>query len=272
MADFKIEMDDGAVIAGRVDSPADPRAQVVIVHGLGGHMGRYDFLADRLVGAGVAVWRFDQRGHGRTTTEEPVPSDPSVLMGDLDLVVSMARSAADLPTFCFGHCSGGLACLLHGITHPGTSAGYLLSGVWADDRAGLAPWLLEGCDPDALDDLTVSNRLAEGVLSSEEGRELYRMDDHVARHLSVGYVRAVVRSQAELTRRVGDFRDPVLIMHGSADPLVAPETSCDLFCSIGSPDRSLRVYGGFYHELMGEQLRGRPAADVIQWLDDELSR
>lgn len=271
MADFTVETEDGSLIAGKVDSPAEPRSQVVVVHGMGGHMGRYDFLTQRLVGAGHAVWRFDQRGHGATTSQGSAPSDPATLVGDVAMVVSMARSAADTPVFCFGHCSGALACALHGIAHPGSVEGYLLSGIWADDRAGLIPWLMEGVDADADDDHPIPNRLAPGVLSSPEGRAAYESDDSVATEIPLGYLRAVGRAQATLAEKALHFTDPVLLMHGAQDPLVAPESSCDLFSAVGSADRSLRIYGGFYHELMGEVLKGRPAADVVQWLDDQLA-
>ena len=44
--------------------PAQPRAAVVIAHGLGEHGGRYAHVAEVLVDAGCAVYAIDHRGHG----------------------------------------------------------------------------------------------------------------------------------------------------------------------------------------------------------------
>ncbi|HEX7836674.1 MAG TPA: alpha/beta fold hydrolase, partial [Kofleriaceae bacterium] len=44
----------------------EPRAAVVIHHGLADHSDRYAGFAERLVHAGYAVWAFDMRGHGRS--------------------------------------------------------------------------------------------------------------------------------------------------------------------------------------------------------------
>src|SRR3954468_15383636 len=44
----------------------EPRAVVVVVHGLKDHSGRYGELADRLVQKGMAVHAMDLRGHARS--------------------------------------------------------------------------------------------------------------------------------------------------------------------------------------------------------------
>jgi alpha-beta hydrolase superfamily lysophospholipase len=42
----------------------DPRYVVLIAHGYGEHAGRYAHVAERLVGAGAAVYAADHLGHG----------------------------------------------------------------------------------------------------------------------------------------------------------------------------------------------------------------
>ena len=50
----------------QVDSVENPKAVVIIVHGLCEHCGRYDYVTERLNAAGYSVYRFDHRGHGRS--------------------------------------------------------------------------------------------------------------------------------------------------------------------------------------------------------------
>ena len=83
---------DGTKLFLQVDSPEDPRAVVVIVHGLCEHCGRYDHLADRLNWEGFSVYRFDHRGHGRSggnTGSKPLVSVPD------------CHTPASYPRYCF---------------------------------------------------------------------------------------------------------------------------------------------------------------------------
>ena len=59
--------DDGLSLRLRIWPAGEPRrGAVVLVHGLGEHIDRYDHVARRLNGQGFAVVGHDQRGHGRS--------------------------------------------------------------------------------------------------------------------------------------------------------------------------------------------------------------
>ena len=40
---------EGFLLVGRIDAPEQPKAAVVIVHGLCEHFGRYDYVTQRLL-------------------------------------------------------------------------------------------------------------------------------------------------------------------------------------------------------------------------------
>ena len=44
----------------------NPKAIIVIVHGLAEHLGRYDYVASKLNDWGYSVYRFDNQGHGKS--------------------------------------------------------------------------------------------------------------------------------------------------------------------------------------------------------------
>ena len=44
----------------------DPRAVLLLVHGLAEHCGRYTNLVNYFVPKGYAVYSYDQRGHGKS--------------------------------------------------------------------------------------------------------------------------------------------------------------------------------------------------------------
>ena len=55
---------------------------------------------------------------------------------------------------------------------------------------------------------------------------------------------------------------PLLIMHGDADRLAAPEGSRALYDAVMSEDKTLKLYPGFYHELYNEPEAG-PLEDTL---------
>ena len=65
--EFSWKSADGLAFYGREWRPdGQPRAVVVLVHGLGEHCGRYAHVAEVFNAAGLGVVALDHRGHGKT--------------------------------------------------------------------------------------------------------------------------------------------------------------------------------------------------------------
>ena len=56
-------------------------------------------------------------------------------------------------------------------------------------------------------------------------------------------------------------------MHGTADKVTAPSGSRDVVARAGSRDKTLRLYEGFFHDLVHEPGRERVVDDMTHWLD-----
>src|SRR5690606_9728869 len=62
---------DGLKLFLQAWMPDDPKASILLVHGLAEHSGRYRSLAEKLTEIGIAVFTFDGRGHGRSAGGKP---------------------------------------------------------------------------------------------------------------------------------------------------------------------------------------------------------
>nr|WP_230080447.1 alpha/beta hydrolase [Burkholderia pseudomallei] len=62
------------------------------------------------------------------------------------------------------------------------------------------------------------------------------------------------------------LRIPVLVYHGTADKLTEPDGSRDFGAHVGSPDRTLTLYEGNYHETMNDLERERVIGALIDWI------
>ncbi|MGH8821688.1 MAG: lysophospholipase, partial [Rhodoferax sp.] len=93
---------------------AHPRAMVLLVHGLGEHMGRYETLARRLRDWGFAVRGYDQYGHGESGGPRGGLSSGTRLLDDLGDIVDDTRARLNrrrIPAtqlILLGHSLGGL--------------------------------------------------------------------------------------------------------------------------------------------------------------------
>lgn len=250
---------------------ADPRAVVVLVHGFGEHSDRYDWVAERFVEAGYAVYASDHRGHGRSQGPRAL-IDVGALVADVDRLVDEATKAHEgLPVAMLGHSLGGLIAICYALAHQRRLRALVLSGPLA-----------------ALDAPAPALALARGLariaptlgVSSLDARLVSRDPAVVAAYRAdplVHHGRIPARTVAEMARAVERFPDvvgrvtvPTLIVYGTADGLCPPSGPIMLAERFGSVDLTTRAYEGLFHEVLNEPERETVMGDVLDWLDARL--
>ena len=249
----------------------DVRAVVVLVHGFGEHSDRYDWVAERLTGAGYAVYAGDHRGHGRSQGPRAVVDVDSVVT-DVDRLVDEASSAhPGLPVAMLGHSLGGLIAIRYALAHQRRLRALVLSGPLA-----------------ALDAPPPALALARGLarfapklgVASLDPRLVSRDPAVVAAYREdplVHHGRIPAQTIAEMARTVERFPDvvgrvtvPTLIVYGTSDGLCPPSGAIMLAERFGSVDLTTRAYEGLYHEILNEPERETVIGDVLGWLGERL--
>jgi alpha-beta hydrolase superfamily lysophospholipase len=92
----------------RVWEKAAPVRLVLLAHGYGEHVGRYEHVAAELVDQGAAVYAPDHIGHGRSDGDRVVIADFEGVVDDLHAVADLARAESPgLPMALIGHSMGG---------------------------------------------------------------------------------------------------------------------------------------------------------------------
>ncbi len=244
------------------------RAVVVIVHGAGEHSDRYDHVAARLTGEGVAVYASDHRGHGRSQGPREVIDRVDNAVSDLDQLVVLAADAhPSLPLFMLGHSLGAMIAVRYALAHQRRLTGLILSGALATIDAS----------PAMLRVGRLVSRLAPSLGLIALDSQLVSRDPEVVRAYRedplVHHGRIPARTAAEIADTVGAFPDqvraitvPTLILYGTADGLCPPSGSVMLAQRIGSDDVTVRAYEGLYHEVLNEPERETVLDDVVGWL------
>jgi alpha-beta hydrolase superfamily lysophospholipase len=251
----------------------EPRALVVISHGLAEHGGRYQGLASHLVGEGYAVHAIDHRGHGQSRGAARANIERfGRVVGDLAAYIGrVQREHGGRRTFLLGHSMGGLVALacalrvqdsLHALV---LSAPALAAGEAASPLRLLLARLLSAVAPGT----GVLTLPASAVSRDPAVVSAYEQDPLVFRgSIPARTLVELLQAMSATSARVHELRLPVLLQHGSADQLVPLAAVQDIYQRLGtSGSRTLRVYDGLYHEVYNEPERERVIGDLVHWLD-----
>ncbi|WP_252313034.1 serine aminopeptidase domain-containing protein [Sinobaca sp. H24] len=66
------------------------------------------------------------------------------------------------------------------------------------------------------------------------------------------------------------FADPVLVLHGNEDGLVAEKDSRDFYADIASRDKTLKIYALLMHEIFNEPSKYTIYGEVIEWINERV--
>lgn len=268
---------DGLRLATRAWLPASEgseRAALLLVHGLGEHIGRYDALATTLAGHGYAVHGYDQRGHGASEGPRAQVDRFERLVDDLATVVARVRAAhAGRPLVLFGHSLGGVVALRAVQGGAVTPDALVLSSPALNVAAGTPAWLralvarLAGPFPE-LPTKPVDTR----ALSRDPSvAEAYRSDPAVFQGpVKARMADALVRAGEAALAEADRLEAPLLIVHGREDRIAHSGASVELHRRLQAQDARLELYDDGPHELFNDPLRERVLGDVLGWLDERM--
>lgn len=243
---------------------------VVIVHGFAEHGGRYTRLAARLVAHGYAVRAGDLRGHGRSEGRRTSIVRFADYTSDVCSAIADARRAHPaVPLFLLGHSMGGLIALEVALSGDASLDGLALS----------APAVLPGrVSPMTVLAGRVLSRVAPdvGVIAlplDKISRDpdvvaAYRADPLVfATKLRARLGAEMLVAMRHVDAALATLRVPLLVMQGSEDGIVARDSARFVYDRAGSPDKTIDIYPGLWHEIFNEPERDRVIGDLLEWLD-----
>ena len=248
----------------------EPKAVLLVVHGLAEHGGRYMNLVNHFLPLGYAVYAIDHLGHGRSEGTRVYVERFTDFTETISSFREMIRSwQKGKPVFLVGHSMGGLIGAIYLFSHQKELAGAILSGpaVKAPDNIS-AVTLFAGKVLSALmPRLGLIQLDAEGVCRDPAVVKAYMTDPlvyggKVTARLGAEMIKAMGRVGAEASR----ITLPLLILQGGADRLVNPSGAQMLHDGVASVDRKIILYEGFYHEVFNEPEHVRVLLDVEKWL------
>ncbi len=268
---------DGLVLQ-LFDGPAPLGAQrgtVLIVHGLGEHIGRYTAVAQHLAGAGWAVAGYDQRGHGRSAGGRGGLAADDSLLADLGAVIGHGRQATPGPLVLLGHSMGGL--VVARFVAEGLAAtparwwqavdGLVLSSPALDPGMSTFQKALLALLAPLLPGVALGNGLKPEWVSRDPAVvRAYMADALVHDRVTPRLVRFIVDAGLLVQQRAARWTLPTLLLYAGADRCVAPRGSAAFAAAAPAALLQAKCYDGLAHEIFNEPERAQVLADLQAWL------
>jgi len=255
---------------------SQPKAVVVLVHGLGEHTGRYIHVGKALTDAGYVLVGFDLRGHGKSGgARGHFPSLDVVTQDIRQFFQFVSQRYPNLPQFLYGHSLGGLLSLAYAVQNKAALKGVLVTG--SALRSALQEQKAKIAMAKILGTLMPAMTIPSGLDATTISRDKVVVDKYVHDPLvhdktSLGLGKSALTAIDICFARARDFAYPLLIMHGKADKLTYASGSEDFARLAGekNKDVTLKIWDGLYHEIHNEPEQAEVFKVMTEWLDKHL--
>jgi alpha-beta hydrolase superfamily lysophospholipase len=246
-----------------------PRGQVLLVHGLGEHMGRYAHVIQHLNDWGFAVRSYDHYGHGKSSGKRGCLPSQNRLLDDLAQVMDDTRAhmAAGTPLILLGHSMGGLvAAQFVSLAMRPVDALVLSSPALGTKLSTFEKFLLVVL-PRIAPHLAVANGLDANKISHNKAVvAAYLADPLVHNRISPRLGKYIAGGGPKVIAKASAWSVPTLLMYAGQDKLVDPAGSLMFTALVKKALLQSTCYEALYHEIFNEVDSSPVLAELEAWL------
>lgn len=267
MEQLELRSDDGTALAAYRWAPVgEVKADLLLVHGLADHMGRYPHVTATLTEAGYRVTGVELRGHGHSEGKRGHVTNWERYVDDL----RAAARTIDGPHAIIAHSMGGLVTLDHLRDGPAwaavVSAPALAASVEAPTWKLAAAGLLSRVWPG----LHMDNEIPSTAICSDPAVvEAYDADPLVFGVITPRWYTEFTAAQDRVKAAAAGYRTPLYAAWGSDDMLVSTEAIVE-FCADYGGEVHTREWVDLYHEILNERRGDEVLAEMIAFLDERV--
>jgi len=271
--DISIKLSGGQYLRGVISSPGDhAKGLVILVHGIGEHIGRYDHWMKKFNQRGFAFVGFDLPGHGRSDGKKGHIRSYSQTDEMLDIVLrENSKTFPGLPIFLYGHSLGGGIVLDYLIRRDPAVKGavvtspYLKLAFEPPKYKLLLASVMESIFPSLIQP---SGLVVEHISQDGEVVSLYKSDPLVHGKISVALFNSATNAATHSLTHAENLRIPLLLLHGSDDKLTSPDGSREFASKCSHV--TLKMWEGGYHELHNEPFKDDVFVFITDWMNSKI--
>lgn len=252
----------------------EPKAILLVVHGLAEHCGRYMNLVNYFVPAGFAVFGLDHIGHGKSAGERVYVESFEDYTQTLKEYLAMIHEWQPAKqVFLIGHSMGGLIAAAYLLENQDEFSGVVLSGPSIKVPANIskATIMIANLLSILIPKAGLVKLEADGISSDPEVVEAYINDNLVYSGKTTARLGAeLIKTMKNVTAEAAKISLPLMVVQGSADILVDPSGAQLIYDLVSSEDKTIKIYEGFFHEVFNEPKHELVLNDIGTWLEKHL--
>lgn len=268
MEKFTLPLSSEITLSGLKWEIDNPKANLILVHGAGEHVGRYNHWAKLFNHQLINVYGVDHYGHGNSPGARGHLTNYDLYLNEIKVLKKMIDDQADgLPLLLYGHSLGGNI-VLNWILEQEKSVDYVIaSAPWIKLKLVPPTWKISLMKwlSGILPALSQSNELDPNWLSRDKlVVERYINDSLVHNKITLSAANILFQRAEILDTYDKQISEKVLIIHGLDDKITDAAASQAFAARTGIDYHSVK---GLYHELHNEPEQIEIFNYICNWLN-----
>ncbi|MFW9956991.1 MAG: alpha/beta hydrolase [Candidatus Odinarchaeota archaeon] len=252
----------------------NPRALLIVLHGLGSHAGDFKNVGRYFSDRGFSVFIPDMRGFGHYSGIKGHVMRFDEYIEDIQNLVMQAKDRyLNKIAFLFGSSLGGVNAIRYVFKYPKDVDGVILQNPAVGQKLKIGSG--KKVAGHILSLLNLKRYFSTDLKYEEMSRNPEMIKEHetdplrfenVTPRFGIEGLRAADDAYA-LARHV---TTPILLQQSGEDKYIDPQKNKLFFENLSSKDKTWKLYEGFYHELHVEPESDRVLKDMDSWLEKRL--
>jgi acylglycerol lipase len=267
---------NGATFFAQYWAPLRPKAIICVVHGYGGHGGRYAHVAQRLCNMGFGVVAMDSFGHGKTTGPRGFAPSYEASLDSIQIFLDETEKLfPSSKKFIWGHSMGAGIVANYVLRRQPQIAGAVFGSPLF--KMTFHPSLIKMFLARLMNKINPAytqnaNLEAMAISRDREVVKSFIEDPLVHGRISARTYIDARRAGIWALHNADKLNIPCLLIHGTADRLTSFEASKEFASKASGEFLTFKLWNGFFHELHNEPEPDRTEVlnYITNWLEKQL--
>ena len=271
---LKIKTHDGLSLHSLCVENKNPKAILLVVHGLNEHSGRYQHVFDYFKND-YQIYSYDHRGHGLSEGHKSHVDHFLDYVDDLKSVVkAIKKKHPHQKLIVLAHSMGGQITLNYVGRNQNHPVDLLITSS-PNISAVVAFKSLTRAVGGFFAKKFPKHQLKRGgslpyLTHDKDMLEAHKSDSLIQHQMSLSLGKEILENQDVIMELAHTIKIPTLMLHAGDDKICDPKGSELFYKDLASHDKALKIYPGMYHEILNEVDRAQVMQDIKDWLDERV--
>jgi alpha-beta hydrolase superfamily lysophospholipase len=248
-----------------------PLARVILLHGYGDHAGKYLHVLRWFAARGIAASATDFRGHGRSSGRVAHVNSWDEYLDDLKAMLAAPAGTEDRgSTFLLAHSHGGLIAIIAGLRGMlDNCSGVILSAPYLELKVPVPAGkrIAAAIASRVWPSLPFKTGIGGPMLThDQEFIDINKTDPYCPGIATPRWFTATRKMQAKAKASAAQFKLPLFMLVAGDDVIADARASVAFYDAAASPDKELRQYPTYRHELLREVGREAIFTQILEWI------